>query len=101
MTPPNMAPALTQRRWSVTWPTHPVGTYTVLVRAADPTDAVRVAADMDLPCADGYSMAFDYEPCVWRLRHPYRLRSRYVQGPTFPDSVPGAVAFTPRPPEVS
>lgn len=82
-------------RWSVTWPTRPSGVYTVLVRAADPTDAVRVAAELELPVNDGYSIAFDYEPQVWRLLRPYRLRSRRVAGPDFQDAVLGEVAFTP------
>ena len=84
-------------RWSVTWPTRPNGVYTQLVRADDPTDAVRVAAELDWPTAPGYTVAFDYEPQVWRLRRPYGLRSRPVAGPEFPDTLPGEVAFTPEP----
>jgi hypothetical protein len=84
-------------RWSVTWPTRPNGVYTQLVRADDPVDAVRVAAELDWPTADGYTVAFDYEPQVWRLRRPYRLRSHPVAGPDFPDQVLGEVAFTPEP----
>jgi hypothetical protein len=84
-------------RWSVTWPTRPNGIYTQLVRADDPVDAVRVAAGLDWPTAPGYSLAFDYEPQVWRLRRPYSLRSRPVAGPDFPDQVLGEVAFTPWP----
>jgi hypothetical protein len=57
-------------RWSVTWPTRPSG---------------------------GYSVAFDYEPQVWRLLRPYRLRSHPVAGPDFPDQVLGEIAFTPWP----
>lgn len=68
-------------RWSVTWPTRPNGVYTVLVRADNPTDAVRVAAEQDdLPV---YALAFDYEPEVWRLLHPYRWRSHHVAGPDY------------------
>ncbi|WP_329472701.1 hypothetical protein OIE75_29585 [Streptomyces sp. NBC_01723] len=88
---------LRKPRWSVTWPTRPNGVYTVLVRAADPTDAVRVAAALDLPVTDEYALAFDYEPQVWRLQCPYRLRSHPVAGPDFPDTVPGEVGFTPEP----
>jgi len=84
-------------RWSVTWPTRPNGVYTQLVRADDPTDAVRVAAELDWPTADGYTMALDYAPMVWRLQRPYRWRSRSAAGPDFPDLVPGEVAFTPEP----
>jgi len=80
----------------VTWPTRPEGVYTVLVRAEDPVDAVRVAADLDMPLTEGYSMAFDYEPEVWRLRRPYRFRSRHVAGPDFGD-VDDAVPFVPVP----
>lgn len=82
-------------RWSVTWPTRPNGVYTQLVRADDPADAVRVAAELEWPTAPGYAVAFDYEPQVWRLLRPYRLRSRRVVGPDFPDAVPGEVAFAP------
>lgn len=81
--------------WSVTWPTRPNGVYTQLVRADDPTDAVRVAAELDWPTAPGYTVAFDYEPQVWRLLHPYRWRSRRVAGSDFPDAIPDRVAFTP------
>ncbi|MFD9464348.1 hypothetical protein [Streptomyces sp. NPDC060027] len=84
-------------RWSVTWPTRPSGVYTQLVRADDPVDAVRVASELDWPTAPGYEVAFDYEPQVWRLLHPYALRSRPVAGPDFPDLVLGEVAFTPWP----
>lgn len=82
---PNMAPALPQPRWEVTWPIRPSGTHTVLVRAADPTDAVRVAAELELPLGGGLTMAFDYEPCVWLLRHPYSWRAQHAQGPEYPD----------------
>lgn len=84
-------------RWSVNWPIRPDGIYTAIVRAIDPTDAVRVAAERELRTAEGYSLAFDYEPEVWRLRHPYQRRSRHVAGPFFPDTVPGEVAFAPLP----
>ena len=46
---------------------------------------------------DGDTVAFDYEPQVWRLLRPYRLRSHPVAGPDFPDLVLGEVAFTPWP----
>jgi len=82
-------------RWSVTWPTRPCGVYTVPVRAADPTDAVRVAAEQELQTTPGYALAFDYEPQVWRVLRPYWLRSRPVAGPDYPDTVPGEVAFAP------
>lgn len=84
-------------RWSVTWPTRPNGVYTRLVRAADPVDAVRVAAELEWPTTDGYTLAFDYEPEVWRLLRPYRMRSHQVAGPEFSDETPGEVAFTPEP----
>ncbi len=84
-------------RWSVTWPTRPSGVYTELVRADDPTDAVRVASELEWPTADGYTVAFDYTPMVWRLQRPYRWRSRHVTGPDFPDTVSDKVAFTPEP----
>ena len=84
-------------RWSVTWPTRPNGVYTQLVRADDPTDAVRVAAELEWPTAPGYTVAFDYAPQVWRLLRPYRWRSHPVAGPDFPDQVLGEVAFTPEP----
>lgn len=83
-------------RWSVTWPTRPMGVYTVLVYAEGPVEAVRVAADLEMPLAEGYSMAFDYEPEVWRLRRPYRYRSHHVAGPDYGGSE--AVApFAPQP----
>ncbi|MFK0182051.1 hypothetical protein ACIQVR_39575 [Streptomyces xanthochromogenes] len=72
-----------QPRWSVTWPTRPNGLYTVHVRAADPSDAVRVAAGLDLPLNDGYTLAVDYAPEVWRLRRPYGWRSRWAAGSDF------------------
>lgn len=84
-------------QYSVTWPTRPAGVYTEYVHAADPTDAVRVAGDLDWPTSPGYTMAFDYEPEVWLLRRPHRLRSRHVQGPHFSDCEPGQAAFTPAP----
>lgn len=83
-------------RWSVTWPTRPNGVYTQLVRADDPTDAVRVAAELDWPVSDGWEMAFDYTPMVWRLRRPYRWRSHYITGPNFDDSA-NAEVFVPEP----
>ena len=83
--------------WTVTWPTRPSGLYSLKVQATDATDAVRVAAERPWPTAPGYDVAFDYTPSVWRLRHPYRWRSRHVQGPTFPDVVPGLAPFTPLP----
>jgi hypothetical protein len=88
---------LRKPRWSVTWPTRPNGVYTQLVRAGDPTDAVRVAAELEWQTTPGYSVAFDYTPQVWRLLRPYRLRSRSVAGPDYPDTVPGEVAFTSEP----
>lgn len=90
-------PRFCKPRWSVTWPTRPNGIYTQLVRADDPVDAVRVAAELEWPTADGYTVAFDYEPQVWRLKRPYSLRSRPVAGPDFPDLILGEVAFTPWP----
>jgi hypothetical protein len=84
-------------RWSVTWPTRPSGLYTVLVRATDPSDAVRVAAELDPPVTDGYSLAFDYEPEVWRLRRPYRLRSYPAAGPDFGGTAADAPPFVPEP----
>lgn len=84
-------------RWSVTWPTRPNGVYTQLVRADDPTDAVRVAAELDWPTAPGHTIAFDYTPMVWRLQRPYRMRSHQVAGPEFEDEVDGEVGFTPEP----
>lgn len=84
-------------RWSVTWPTRPNGVYTQLVRADDPADAVRVAAELNWPTVDGYAMAFDYTPMVWRLQRPYRWRSRHVAGPDFPDAMEGVEAFAPEP----
>lgn len=83
--------------WTVTWPTRPAGVYTLRVRALDATNAVRVAALDEWPTSDGYTVAFDYAPRVWRCRRPYRWLSRYVQGPGFPDAVPGVIAFTPLP----
>ncbi|MGW1015598.1 hypothetical protein [Streptomyces niveus] len=83
--------------YSVTFPTRPSGVYTKWVRAADPTDAVRVAAELDWPTGPGYTVAFDYEPEVWLNRHPYRLRSRHVQGPRFGGTASDAPAFTPVP----
>ncbi|MFD7705650.1 hypothetical protein [Streptomyces sp. NPDC059786] len=80
-------------RWSATWPTRPEGVYTVLVRATDPTDAVRIASEEVMPLTDGYALAFDYEPQVWRLLRPYRLRSHPVAGPSYPEDVP----FVPEP----
>lgn len=89
---------LPQPRWSVTWPTLPSGTYTVLERAVDASNAVKAAATPNRPIAAGYAIAYDYEPSVWRLRRPYRWRSAHAQGPeSFPDAVPGQVAFTPVP----
>lgn len=84
-------------RWSVTWPTRPYGVYTVLVRATDPTDAVRVAAEEDLPLSEDWSFAFDYTPEVWRLRRPYRWRSHHVAGPDFGGTEADVEAFTPEP----
>lgn len=85
------------KKYSVTWPVRPSGTYSVYARATDPTDAVRAAAEQELPTADGYALAFDYEPEVWRLKHPYRMRSHHVAGPEFQDEVDGEVGFTPLP----
>jgi hypothetical protein len=79
--------------WTVTWPTRPDGVYTEAVRAIDPTDAVRVASLLGWPTTPGYDVAFDYTPEVWRLRHPYRWRSRHVQGPQF--SADPSIAFVP------
>lgn len=80
-------------RWSVTWPTRPDGVYAVLVRADDPTDAVRVAAEQDdLPV---YALAVDYEPEVWRLLRPYRLRSHHVAGPDYGGGEFNVEALTP------
>lgn len=84
-------------RWSVTWPTRPEGVYTELVRANDPTDAVRVAAELDWQTTPGYSVAFDYTPQVWRLLRPYRLRSHHVAGPDFGGTEADAEAFVPMP----
>jgi hypothetical protein len=88
------------KKYSVTWPTRPEGVYTqlvYLVYADGPTDAVRVAAGLDWPTTDGYSMAFDYEPEVWQLRWPFRLRSHHVAGPDFGSTAANAVAFVPEP----
>lgn len=85
------------KKYSVTWPTRPEGVYTQVVYAADPTDAVREAADLDWPTTDGYRVAFDYEPEVWRLRRPFRLRSHHVAGPDFGSTAADAVAFMPEP----
>lgn len=79
--------------FSVTWPTRPAGVYSQYVHAVDATDAVRAAADLDWPTAEGYTVAFDYVPEVWRLRRPYRWLSRHVAGPHYPDNVP----FVPAP----
>jgi hypothetical protein len=68
-----------------------------MVHAADATDAVRVASEHPWPTAPGSTVAFDYAPSVWRVRRPYRWRSRHVQGPMFPDAILGLVAFTPLP----
>lgn len=81
-------------RYSVTWPTRPEGVYSQYVRAADATDAVRVAAALDWPTTDGYTLAVDYVPEVWRLRRPYRWLSRHAAGPHYPDRVPFAPAPT-------
>lgn len=93
---------LPQPQWAVTWPTRPAARATVRVRAADAADAVRIAEDVDHGGGPGYLVAYDCEPSVWRLRHPFRWRSRHVQGPRFPEPTPG-VPFTPVPaePEVS
>jgi hypothetical protein len=84
-------------RYTVTWPTRPAGVYSIIVRAADPTDAARVAADEELPTTDGYSIAYDYEPEVWRIRRPYRLLSRHVQGPSYSDTEDTLQPFVPEP----
>lgn len=84
-------------RWSVTWPTRPNGVYTQLVRADDPTDAVRVAAEQDVVPNINYALAFDYEPVVWRIRHPYRWRSHHVAGPDYSGTEADAAAFAPLP----
>lgn len=89
---------LRAHRWSVIWPTRPQGFYTVVVRADDPTDAVRVAAKWELPTADGHSLALDYEPMVWRMKRPYWLRAKQVAGPDYPAlRTPGDDAFMPLP----
>jgi hypothetical protein len=62
------------------------------------TDAVRAAAELGLPLGDGLSMAFDYEPEVWRLLRPWRWRSYHAAGPEYGDAAPGEVGFTPLPP---
>lgn len=86
-------------RYTVTWPTRPAGVYTVIVRASDPTEAARVAAAEDLPTTEGYSLAYDYEPEIWHVRHPYAWRSRHVQGPDYNSNDAGAnaAAFVPVP----
>lgn len=76
---------LPQPCWEVTWPIRPSGTNSVIVRAADATDAVRVAAELGLPLGGGMTMAFDYEPEVRRLSRSYRLLARHAQGPLYPD----------------
>lgn len=85
------------KKYMVTWPTRPFGLCSEPVWADDPADAVRVASDLDWLTSDGYTVAFDYTPMVWRLQRPYRWRSRHVAGPDFPDFLPGEVAFTPEP----
>lgn len=84
-------------RYTVTWPTRPDGIYATIVRAADPTDAARVASEIDLPTTEGYSLAYDYEPEIWQIRHPYRWRSRHVQGPRYSDSEDTLEPFVPVP----
>lgn len=86
-------------RYSVTWPTRPEGEYSIHVYAADPTEAASVAAEEDLPTSEGYSLAYDYEPEVWILRHPYRYgwRSRHVQGPNYGDLAGEGMPFVPVP----
>jgi hypothetical protein len=84
-------------RWSVTWPTRPDGAYTQLVRANDPNDAVRVAAEQDVVPNIDYALAFDYEPEVWRIRCPYRWRSYHVAGPDYGSAEANAEAFVPLP----
>lgn len=82
-------------RWAVTWPTRPYGVYTTVVRAYDPTDAVRTALQQrDLPV---YALAFDYEPEVWRLLHPYSRRSYRAAGPDYGGVDGTEEAFTPIP----
>jgi len=84
--------------YTVTWPTRPEGVYTIVVRAEDPTGAARVTADEDLPTSEGYSIAYDdYEPEVWRIRRPYRWRSRRVQGPEYCETEADTKPFTPVP----
>lgn len=85
------------KQYTVTWPTRPTGLYTEYAEADTPTDAVRDAAARDLPTTPGYTIAFDYEPEVWQIRTPNRLRSRRVQGPCYKDAIPGKIAFTPLP----
>lgn len=80
-------------RWTVTFPTRPGGLYSHLVRAADPTDAVRVAATLDWPTNPGHTLAFDHTPEVWRLHRPYCWRSRHAAGPTYPEDT----VYTPQP----
>jgi hypothetical protein len=82
-------------RYTVTWPTRPAGVYSIIVRATDPTDAARVAADEELPTTDGYSIAYDYEPEIWRIRRPHRLLSRRVQGPSYSDTEDTLQPFVP------
>jgi hypothetical protein len=84
-------------RYTVTWPTRPDGVYSVIVRAANPADAARIAAGEDLPTADGYSIAYDYEPEIWNIRHPYRWRSRRVQGPSYSNAEDSLQPFVPVP----
>jgi len=83
--------------WSVTWPTRPNGVYAQLVRADDPTDAARVAAEQDVLPNINYALAFDYEPEVWRLRRPYRWRSHHVTGPGYGSTEVDTQPFVPLP----
>lgn len=83
--------------WSVTWPTRPTGVYTQQVRANDPADAVRAAAEQDVVPNTNYAPAFDYEPEVWRIRRPYRWRSHHVAGPDYAGAEANAEAFVPLP----
>ncbi|MCX4232049.1 hypothetical protein [Streptomyces ortus] len=84
-------------RWSVTWPTRPNGVYTQLVRADNPTEAVRVAAEMDVVPNSNYALAFDYEPEVWRIRRPYRWLSHHIAGPDYGGAGADAETFVPIP----